>query len=55
MVDLDTTKALKFISILTLQFSRDTSNPTPIAKIHLPTFKKELDHLVEIGVLEKLA
>ena len=27
--------------------------PYPIPKIHLPTFKKELDHLVEIGVLEK--
>lgn len=27
--------------------------PYPIPKMHLPTFKKELDHLVEIGVLEK--
>ena len=27
--------------------------PYPIPKIHLPTFKKELDHLVQIGVLEK--
>ena len=27
--------------------------PYPIPKIHLPTFKKELDHLIEIGVLEK--
>ena len=27
--------------------------PYPIPKIHLLTFKKELDHLVEIGVLEK--
>ena len=25
--------------------------PYPIPNIHLPTFKKELDHLVDIGVL----
>ena len=27
--------------------------PYPIPNIHLPTFKKELDHLVDIGVPEK--
>ena len=27
------------------------SRPYPVPQIHLKTFKKELDHLVEIGVL----
>ena len=40
-IDLDPTVPLKHFKLC------------PIPKLHLPTFKKELDHLVEIGVLEK--